>query len=193
MTAPRQPMVSPTSGAVVEFPQWVTGIVREQHAGLLRYAFSLCRDEETARDAVQETYLRLCRETREKIEPRLPAWLFTVCRTRVLDILRKTGRMNPLEDESAARIRDGASSPLAQAEVSDAAKHVMALLETLPPAQQEIIRLKFQGGMSYKEMAEVTNKSVNHVGVLLHTALKQLRQQVASETDLLDEAEGGPA
>jgi RNA polymerase sigma factor (sigma-70 family) len=47
----------------------------------------------------------------------------------------------------------------------------------LPPRQQEVIQLKFQNDLSYQEIAEITKTSANNVGVLIHTALKTLRQR----------------
>jgi len=55
----------------------------------------------------------------------------------------------------------------------------MACLETLPELQREALRLKLQAGLSYKEIADVLDKSVSHVGVLIHQAIKKLRQQMA--------------
>jgi RNA polymerase sigma-70 factor (ECF subfamily) len=47
----------------------------------------------------------------------------------------------------------------------------------LPKNQQEVIRLKFQHGLSYKEISTVTNLSVTNVGFLIHTGLKVLRER----------------
>jgi RNA polymerase sigma-70 factor (ECF subfamily) len=55
---------------------------------------------------------------------------------------------------------------------------VLQILETLPPNQQEVIRLKFQNGLSYREISEVTDLSVSNVGFLLHTGLKTVRQKL---------------
>ncbi len=55
---------------------------------------------------------------------------------------------------------------------------VLHILETLPPNQQEVIRLKFQNGLSYREIGEVTSLSVSNVGFLLHTGLKTVRQKL---------------
>lgn len=48
----------------------------------------------------------------------------------------------------------------------------------LPEKQQEALRLRFQGGLSYQEIASVMNESVGHVGWLLHQGLKDLRQRM---------------
>jgi RNA polymerase sigma-70 factor (ECF subfamily) len=45
--------------------------------------------------------------------------------------------------------------------------------------QQEVIQLKFQNDLSYQQIAEIMQTTANNVGVLLHTALKTLRQRYA--------------
>ena len=59
-----------------------------------------------------------------------------------------------------------------------------ALLEMighLPPNQQEVVRLKFQNGFSYKEIARITELSVTNVGFLIHTAVARLRTEFAAQ------------
>jgi RNA polymerase sigma-70 factor (ECF subfamily) len=55
---------------------------------------------------------------------------------------------------------------------------LLRLLDELPDNQREVIRLKFQNDLSYKEIADVTQLSVTNVGFLLHTGLKKLRALV---------------
>ena len=55
----------------------------------------------------------------------------------------------------------------------------MRLLATLSANQQEVVRLKFQAGLSYRQISEVTGLSVTNVGFLLHTAIARLRKRVA--------------
>ena len=60
---------------------------------------------------------------------------------------------------------------------SDAAS-IVAMLDTLPANQAEVIRLKFQHGLSYQQIANVTQLSVSNVGYLMHTGLKTLREKL---------------
>jgi len=53
----------------------------------------------------------------------------------------------------------------------------------LPAPQQEAVRLRFQSQFSYREIAGVMGLSESHVGVLLHTAIKTLRQSFADTTE----------
>jgi RNA polymerase sigma-70 factor (ECF subfamily) len=57
---------------------------------------------------------------------------------------------------------------------------VLSILRTLPANQQEVIRLKFQGDLSYKEISEITNLSTGNVGFLIHTGLKTIREKAQS-------------
>lgn len=144
---------------------------------LVRYALSIAGDLDSARDVVQETFIRFAREQRPDLHenPRhLEAWLFTVCRNRALDHHRKHSRIVPMplaEDRA-----DEDPTPSASLESRDTAACLLRLIEALPPNQQEVIRLKFQNDLSYKEIAEVTKLSVTNVGFLLHTGLKKLRR-----------------
>jgi RNA polymerase sigma-70 factor (ECF subfamily) len=44
-----------------------------------------------------------------------------------------------------------------------------------------VLRLKFQSGFSYQEIADVTGLTTTNVGVLLHAALTKLRQQLVKQ------------
>jgi RNA polymerase sigma-70 factor (ECF subfamily) len=140
---------------------------------LLRYATWVLRDAEVAREVVQETFLRLCREDRSKINDHTPQWLFTVCRNLAFDTRKREARMTPLGDTEI-----GVESKLEQRE---AVGEIFRLVETLPKNQREVVYLKFQCDLSYKEISEITKLSVGNVGLLLHTALKEIRKRVLSE------------
>ncbi len=60
---------------------------------------------------------------------------------------------------------------------------VLRLITQLPPNQQEVVRLKFQNGFSYQEISRITSLSVTNVGFILHTAIKNLRQNLAAQPE----------
>ena len=66
--------------------------------------------------------------------------------------------------------------PAAVLERQESATALFRLLDSLSPNQREVIRLKFQNDLSYREIADVTRLSVTNVGFLLHTGLKKLRE-----------------
>ena len=89
--------------------------------------------------------------------------------------------MTPL-NEAELEIRPSAApSPACEAERRDTHRRVLEALALLPRNQQEVVRLKFQNGLSYEEISRVTQLTVTHVGFLIHTALKKLRLQMQQE------------
>ena len=156
--------------------------VLDQYEGqLIRYASRLTGNPDRARDVVQDTFLRLCEKERAKIEPHLAEWLFTVCRNRAFDVQRKESRMSPLTDAQIATTETNDPSPAVTAEKNETANQVSAALESLPANQQEVIRLKFQNGLSYKEISSITKLSASNVGFLIHTGIKTLRHHLVNE------------
>ena len=158
---------------------WVRSAVGRYERPLLAYALRVCGgDVERARDVVQETFVRLCEQEQSKVEAYLAQWLFTVCRRRALDVVKKEARVRPLSESEWKEQASGEPSPAAQLEQREDAGEVLNVLATLPQNQQEVIRLKFQSGLSYQEISKVTSLSVSNVGFLIHTAIKTIRQRL---------------
>jgi len=158
--------------------EWVRAAVDRYAAPLTRYAALITGDLEQARDVVQDTFVRLCAEESGRVNSHLARWLFTVCRNRALDVQRKESRMKPLSEVDISSQASSDPSPAAQAEQRETASKVLGLLARLPRNQEEVVRLKFQNGMSYQEISKVTNLTVSNVGFLIHTAIKTIRQQL---------------
>lgn len=154
---------------------WICEALEKHEASLIRYAQSLTGDAEQARDAVQDTFLRLCQQDEAEVRGHLAAWLFTVCRNRVMDVQRKERRMSPLSELDLEMREATGPHPDAAAATADASGRVLDFLAGLPANQRDVVRLRFQAQMSYEEIAEVTALSVGNVGFLLHTAIKALR------------------
>ena len=158
-----------------EHDEWVRDAVARFEGPLTLYASRLLRDAEAARDVVQETFLKLCASDRAAIEDHLAEWLFTVCRNRALDVLRKEQRMSQLREEQVHRCLSGDPAPLDAIERQELGRRVLELLETLPINQREVLRLKFQNGFSYQEISRISGHSISNVGYLIHAGIKTLR------------------
>lgn len=147
----------------------------EFESALIGYAASIVKDEDRAKDVVQDTFIKLYEQDPEKVKRSLKAWLFTVCRNRCFDIIRKEKRMINVEDDQLTVIQDAGDDPSRAAERADEHSNVIKFLDRLPENQREVIRLKFEGDMSYKEISQVTQLSVSNVGFLIHAGIKRLR------------------
>jgi len=162
---------------------WDRSIVERFEGPLVRFAVRITGDLESARDVVQETFLRIFTGNRASADGHEAQWLFTVCRRRALDVARKEHRMNVATDQQLAGQRTPAPGPAAVVENGETAGTILRLLATLPANQQEVVRLRFQNGLSYREIAGVTQLSVSNVGFLMHTAIATIRRRLAVPAD----------
>lgn len=159
---------------------WIRAALERHESALIAFAARITGDLESARDVAQETFLKLCAERREDVEPRLAEWLFTVCRHAALDLRRRDSRRCATETADMDT-HAGTGSTLTEVETQDASTRALVLLGRLPAAQQEVLRLRFHGGLSYKEIARVTGQSIGNVGWLMHMGLRALRAQLAGD------------
>lgn len=160
--------------------EWLRSVVESHEGPLIRYAARITGDVERARDVVQDTFLRLCEQDRHELDGHLAEWLYTVCRRRALDVQRKEHRMRvtlPAELDRCA----GDTQHTDAVERDETHAAVLAVIGRLPENQQEVVRLQFQSGLSYREIAGVTGLSVSNVGYLLHVALKTVREQLSGD------------
>lgn len=168
-------MAEESEDPVTTREKFVSGALIEFESPLIGYATTFLHDVERARDVVQETFMRLYQQDIEKVKGGLKAWLFTVCRNRALDVIRKERRMMGLEEEQIARLPSERRTPSERADLEERIGQVHEALNRLSENQREIILLKFEQGLSYQEISQVTGLSSSNVGFLLHTGLKRLR------------------
>ncbi len=161
--------------------EWLRMAVRDYEPKLMSYAVRLLGDADAARDVAQETFMRLCAQPRAHVESKLGEWLFTVCRNLCTDVRRKGRRMTLLAEGQAELKIATERAPGTAIEQTETMNQVMASLSTLSQNQQEVVRLKFQHDLSYKQIAGITNLTVTNVGFLIHTALKNIRQQITEQ------------
>jgi RNA polymerase sigma factor (sigma-70 family) len=154
-------------------------IVHRFEIPLLQYARRITGDREQARDVVQETFVKFQHNGALRREDEPATWLFTVCRNAALNLCRKERRMMYVDEEAMEARESEQPMPFDQLEQKEATGFLLRIVGTLPLRQQEVIQLKFQNDLSYQQIAEIMQTTANNVGVLLHTALKTLRERYA--------------
>lgn len=158
-------------------------LAASSYAQLLRYALGIAGSEALARDAVQESFLRLMNESLKGRVEHPRAWLFRVCRNRILDELKREGRHFPMDESPGMGfMRSEDPQPSQSAEKSDAIERAMLMAGRLRGREREAVRLKFQCGFSYAQIAQIMSLSESNVGVILHGALRSLRGMFFDES-----------
>jgi RNA polymerase sigma-70 factor (ECF subfamily) len=144
---------------------------------LLRYTARVLHNQDAAQDVVQLTFMRL-HANMEKImkkEIQLKGWLFRTAHNAAVDFIRKESRLRLLHSRQAVEMPR--SENISGQEV-DREALVLRHLNVLKPKEREVLVLRLQEKMSYREIANVLNHSEGYVGTLIHTATKKLTQSL---------------
>ena len=155
--------------------KWITEAMALYERALVGYVHGFTGSEDQARDIVQDAFIKLCQKSKDDFDGGLKAWLYKVCRNGALQLLRKENRMTELTDETMSLQSEKSPSPDVSTEKKDQYRHMMSLIGSLPTKQQEVIRLKYNHQLSYKEISDIAGLTVTNVGRLLHTGLQNLR------------------
>lgn len=170
-----------TNGAAISRERFVEDAIDQYESQLIGYATTLLHDADRARDVVQDTFIRLCNQEPEDVSEYLKTWLFTVCRNRAFDILRKDKRLEPINEIRWKKTASPESSPDHEILARERYDEVMHHLKRLPDNQRECILLKFQQGLSYHEIEKVTGLKQGNIGFLIHTGLKRVREMLPAD------------
>ncbi len=158
--------------------EWVLSALDRYEVPLLRFATRLLGGREAARDTVQHAFLQLCDRAPGDLDRRLGPWLFTVCRNRAIDVLRKRGRDEPLAEDGDSAAVSREADPANVAEQNELHRRLLEAVAALPDSQREVVGL-WAEGFRYAKIAEITDRSEGNVRVLVHRALKRLREEAA--------------
>ena len=171
--------------ASTETPGWET--IEELFAALesplLSYALRLVGELSVAEDMVHEAFMKLHAQFEKVREPR--RWLYRTVHNQALNFRRQTVKIVPIESQTGAGaepVNDTTDpQPLPDEQIArwEGIGLVRLSLEALDERGRELIRLKFNENLSYKEISIRTGLKAGHVGYLLHHALKSIADELA--------------
>ncbi len=118
----------------------------------------------------------------EGAEDRFRAWVLTIAHHLLIDERRARSRRPPevaLPEDADWIAGDDVASV---AEAADGTDRVLAMLADLPESQREVIALRWVGGLSLAEVAEVLECKVGAVKALQHRGVTTLRERHVSRT-----------
>lgn len=137
--------------------------------GIYRFALKHLRDEELAKDVVQESFARLWSRVDQVEAAKAKSYLFTTAHHAMVDEVRKGSRSRRME-EHHEELRHTSQDQPDMKEVLDAA------LARLPAIQRSVVLLRDLEGYAYEEIAELTGLNLAQVKVYIYrgrTALKE--------------------
>ena len=143
----------------------------------------LLRNEEDAKDVVQEAYLRAFKSFGGFHGSNGRAWLLTIVRNTSYTLLKKNrvADLTTTFDEEIHAASDESASPAIIVEHAEDAERVTKAMDELPAEFREILVLRHQEGLSYKEIADIAQIPPGTVMSRLARARAKLREYLAAQ------------
>jgi RNA polymerase sigma-70 factor, ECF subfamily len=143
----------------------------------------LLRNEQDAQDVVQEAYLRAFKSFGGFYGSNGRAWLLTIVRNTSYTLLKKNRAVDLTTtfDEEIHSSGHESVSPAIILEQSENSDLVRKAIDTLPVEFREILVLRHQEGLSYKEIADIAQLALGTVMSRLARARAKLREYFAAE------------
>ncbi len=144
---------------------------------ILRFATHFLKDEDLARDVVQDVFLKLWqkRETLGEVE-NIEAFAMRMTRNRCLDVIR-ANKVVAIDEETDRKLKAKTVDVHSKVELSETANQIRSLILKLPDLQRTVMQLRDIEQLSYDEIAEATDLKVNAIRVNLSRARKKVRDE----------------
>ncbi len=168
-------------------------LLRKNQGKVFGYIMKMVRDEELANDIFQDTFMKVIRTLKSgkyNEEGKFLPWVMRIAHNLIIDHFRKDKKM-PIAGRGSGNDEDEfdifSILKMEDANVEDEMIYeqilsdVKGLVEFLPEDQQEIIRMRIFMGMSFKDIAERTDVSINTALGRMRYALINLRKLVSEK------------
>jgi len=145
-------------------------VFETEESPLLRFAYGLVGQRETAEDLVQDAFLKLHAHWDDVENPR--AWLFKSIRNLALNHLRDHQRETPIK--SSDDFPSNSPEPDQSLGRLEAIGTLQLLVSELDPDDHQLISLRYLENLKYEQISQRTGLSISNVGYKLHHTLKRL-------------------
>ncbi len=167
-------------------------LVRRHKNRVFAYILMIVKDKELAEDLFQDTFIKVINTIRlghYKEEGKFIQWVMRIAHNLIIDYFRKAKRIPVIENKDEYDIFDKVRLPVESVEemmiTEQIHKDVKRLIEYLPKEQKEVLVMRHYGDMSFKDIAEVTNVSINTALGRMRYALINLRKLVQEKEVIL--------
>ncbi len=153
------------------------------------YIMLIVKDQPLAEDIFQETFIKVIKSLRKgkyREEGKFLSWVMRIAHNLTLDYYRKQKHLKTISNDnndldifnSIKFSEENVEDKIIQEQIS---KDVRSLIDELPDDQKQVILLRHYGDLSFKEIAEQTNVSINTALGRMRYALINLRKLIAEK------------
>ena len=167
----------------------------ERHSKRVRsYIGMMVKDDDVADDIFQETFIKAVRvidEGRYTDNGKFLSWILRIAHNRVLDHFRREKASKQINESEAGYDVIGTlrfAEPTTEDDMvhSEMEQTIRDLIELLPEEQQEVVRLRYYSKLSFQEIAEQTEVSINTALGRMRYALINLRRMIKEKNIVLN-------
>ncbi|MEO7265204.1 MAG: sigma-70 family RNA polymerase sigma factor [Ferruginibacter sp.] len=156
-------------------------ILINNSSSLKSFAFSLTRDDDDAKDLLQETlYRALANEEKYHVGTNVKAWMYTIMRNIFINDYRKKQRSKTVFDASGndllINLKQSAVSNAAESHLKS--QEIRAAIHQLPDIFRHPFVMYFEG-FKYNEISVLLNEPLGTIKSRIHFARKLLKEKVS--------------
>ena len=143
-------------------------LIKKYLSSIYGFIFKNVGDINSAEDITQEVFIRIWKNLKKFDQKKeFKPWIFQIAKNASIDYLRKKKSIpfSRFENEKGQNVLTenlSDSSPNLLKILNDK-KSLTAIMETLPKKDKNLLNLRHKDGLSFKEIADITNESVNTI------------------------------
>lgn len=167
-------------------------LIKRHQRKVFSYILLIVKDKHLAEDIFQDTFIKVINTLRAGTyneEGKFLPWVMRIAHNLIIDFFRKSKRMPYVENsedydlfETLKVFEETIEDKLIIAQIH---KDVKRLVEYLPEEQKEVLKMRHYKDMSFKDIAEQTNVSINTALGRMRYALINLRKMVNEKEIIL--------
>jgi RNA polymerase sigma factor (sigma-70 family) len=168
-------------------------LLARNQSKLFSYILFVVRDHDTANDVFQETFVKVITKLQEgkyAVTGKFGAWIMRIAHNVIMDWYREQRLENVIEPTKDNDLSNISSYDVLDSNIENdyvnlqIREDVKKMMNMLPAPQREVVFMRFYQQLSFKEIAELTNVSINTSLGRMRYALLNLRR-MAKEYDVL--------
>jgi RNA polymerase sigma-70 factor, ECF subfamily len=148
---------------------------------IFKFGYSILKSTEESENLIQDVFLNLW-ENRHKVEhdSSIKSYVFTITYNTAISVLRKKAREEKFFEYLKSLQELHEEPVIAEIEFNELSDKLDGIINKLPQRQKEVYQLHKIEGLTYKQIAERLNISVNTIENHMATALKTIRKNLGS-------------
>ena len=161
---------------------------------LFSYILFVVHDRETAEDIFQETFVKVItrlQEGRYTVSGKFGAWIMRIAHNAIMDWYRDRASMRIVDTSADNDLSNIPGADIFEGNIenrfvnSQIMTDVRRLLDALPPMQREVVYMRFYQQLSFKEIADSTDVSINTALGRMRYALLNMRRMAKANNMVL--------